>query len=187
MAKFIYNIISIVIFFSVFALCSCNETFKVPSISEENANYIQQLDSIISNKDTTLIVFYTDWCVGKNNIDRNYSQYLAKIKAENKNAQIVLIASDDNITDSTINARNQEGYIAMRIQAGTNALDNRLSIRNFIKHAFPNHTITDLEQVGIMIPVVLWVTKDKKILNDPDVKKSSEIFGDVMGWNTPSK
>jgi len=179
------NILQIISGFGlVLGLHACNDT-GTPTINAENTKYVQQLDRIISNADTTFIVFYTDWCVGKNNIDRNYSQYLAKIKAENKNAQIVLIASDDNITDSTLNARNQEGYIAMRIKAGNKPLFNKTNIQNFIRAAFPKHTIEDLEHLSFSIPVELWVTKEKKILNDPDVHKSSAIFGEVMGWNTP--
>lgn len=156
-----------ILFFAAFALLSA----CTASDWENAEGYLTQSEllALVQEKDTSIVIFFTDWCVGKNNIDNAYVKYVNDIQEDNLNAQVILIAADDYITDETLIEHEKKGFIVGRINAGDDAFTNRLRIRKYIKALFPKTKIPDMKYLDYSIPVMLWINKEGELLNAADL------------------
>lgn len=159
-----------------FLLVSCD------SVKAKNQIDLKSFENLISNSDISIVLFYTDWCAGKNRIEDIYPQYLAK--AKEKHTQIIIIAADNNISDSVIKAHAKQGFLSYRIDAGSLAILNRRNIKKYVNAAFPNHHIMELAEFGYPLPLELWVTKDFKVLNEKDLLDNIQLADWLLDTKT---
>lgn len=144
----------------------------------------ETLDSLIRQKDTTILIFYTGWCGGIKNIDNVYSIYVKKIQLKQADMQVILLAADDDISDSAIISRRELGFLSFRLEAGANAYVNRKRIKATIDGLFPDHQIKELKKIGFPIPIELWVTKNKRVFNEYDLSNTYELSDKLLDVKT---
>jgi hypothetical protein len=164
------NILTILLsFLGIITLsrCTAADSSQNYSVSSE------ALTQICKQVDTSIIIFYTSWCGGYSNIETLYTSYLDKINEKSINAQVILLACDDDLADSIILKWQNRGFVSYRIAAGNNAWTNRRSIKKIIKEAFPNESIKGLNAISFPIPVELWVTESGKVLNKEDIENNT--------------
>ena len=130
----------------------------------------KDLKEQISKKDLTFVFFYTSWCGGSNYNYENYVlPYHKKIIKTNTNAQILMIAGDDAVSEEKIKEIKNEGILSYRLSnAGAFPPKNRYKIRKFIESAFPNQEVEQTKGFGFAIPVDLIINKKGEILNLTD-------------------
>lgn len=153
----------------LFLFCQCSNK---PYTNRYNISSTE-LASQIKNTDTSIIVFYTGWCGGYSNIETLYTSYLDKINEKSINAQVILLACDDDLADSIILKWQNRGFVSYRIAAGNNAWTNRRSIKKIIKEVFPNESVKGLNAISFPIPVELWVIQSGNILNKEDMENNT--------------
>lgn len=154
------------------------------SVDKDYLIDVTQMQEKIADVDTSIIIFWTDWCTGKHNIENEYVSYLDYIQENSLNAQVFLIASDNQIKDEVISKYADMGFKSYSINAGNFVMMNRIKIRQFIRNVFPNENIKDFKTITYAIPVVLWVTKDGKVLNKDDLSKTYPFSDHLFNTKT---
>lgn len=134
-------------------------------------------DSIQQN-DTTLVLFWTNWCGASHNRLENYYKPLAqKVAADSLDLKIILLASDANISLEKIDAFRKLGISCFYIdQPGSTAIANRMAIKNYINNSFPENEIARIKGIQYGIPVELLMTKNLDIINELETNRSYDYI-----------
>ncbi len=158
---------------------SCAPKLNVPS--EYIISGVSLKDSLKQN-DKNLVLFWTDWCgASKHRIERYYKPLSDKIKKDDLDLDLILLASDANITLEDMDKFRNLGISCYFIdRPGGNAILNRMSIKRFINNTFPDNQIDKLTKFQYGIPVELLITKNLEIINEKETKKSSEFIFEIL-------
>jgi thiol-disulfide isomerase/thioredoxin len=152
-------------------MTSCASKLDVSSDYVISGDSLKQM---LKQKDESLVLFWTDWCgASKYRIENYYKPLIEKIKSDKLDLQLILLASDANISTDDIDKLRELGILCYYIERpGNNAILNRMSIKKFINKTFPDNEVQRIKKFQYGIPVELWVNRDLKILNDTEHGKS---------------
>jgi hypothetical protein len=143
----------------------------------------KKLDSLISNNDTNVIVFYTTWCGGANEtIDQFYKEAQDSINSKKLHKKIVLLLADDKVDTTILEKHRSWGMESYYIpSSGTSAIENRSTIKQFINQCFPKNKIEWLG-MGFKVPAEVVVAPNKVVINEKDETQAPLfVFERIMG------
>ncbi|MNT21080.1 hypothetical protein D3C72_1564040 [compost metagenome] len=144
----------------------------------------EKLDSIISNNDTNVIVFYTTWCGGaKETIDQFYKEAQDSINSKKLHKKIVLLLADDKVDTTVLEKHRSWGMESYYIpSSGTSAIENRSTIKQFINQCFPKNKIEWLG-MGFKVPAEIIAAPNKVVLNEKDDMQATRfVMERILGF-----
>ena len=139
-------------------------------------------DSLALNEHN-IVLFWTNWCRGSHyRIDSLYTPLAKEISRQGLNLKIYLIASDANISLSQVDELRKRGFSTYFMDhPGGMAIANRLAIKKFINNAFPDNEVERIKGIQFGIPVELLITKQLKIINEKETRKSFDFIKEIIG------
>lgn len=144
----------------------------------------EKLDSIISNNDTNVIVFYTTWCGGaKETIDQFYKEAQDSINSKKLHKKIILLLADDKVDTTVLEKHRSWGMESYYIpSSGTSAIENRSTIKQFINQCFPKNKIEWLG-MGFKVPAEIIAAPNKVVLNEKDDMQATRfVMERILGF-----
>lgn len=179
------NSITSLAILTLLLLFSCSSKLDVPAdfiISETD------LRDSLSQNNSTLVLFWTDWCsASKSQISNYYLPLNDSIKKNNLDLKLILLASDENVSLEKIKEFRKLGISSFYIERpGGNAILNRMSIKSYINEAFPSNKVERINQFQYGIPVELLVNKQLEIVNEKEYDKSFELISSILKLNNSS-
>lgn len=128
----------------------------------------QQLPSIISQYDTTYIVFWASWCKGSlSTCENTFAPLADALQYYPNNNGVVFIGIDNKVTQEAVKAKAGEKALSFRLKGShAAALLNRWQVKTFLSDAFPDRELKTIEGLLFAIPVKLMVTADGMVSDD---------------------
>lgn len=171
--------ITISVFLSVivFVATSCgkgNEQELLPyAISPD------ELETIIHEKEHSLLLFWTGWCGGATNRISSYIKDQDEVTKKGLDIQLILIAADADISSAQIEAQRKAGIQSYYLKdAGTNSFNNRKAIKNFIDKLVSGKQLQQLNGSAgnFGVPVELIMNKQMEIQNPKNEASAGFLF-----------
>mgnify|MGYP000930977089 CR=1 FL=1 len=163
----------------VISLLSCAGKLDVPDkyIISETA-----LRDSLSKNNNTVVLFFTEWCsASQDRLKNTYRPLNDSIKKNNLDLDIILLASDENVSLEQVEEYRKLGISTFYIQKpGANTIMNRMAIKSFINEAFPENEIERITKFQYGIPVELLFNKELEIVNEKDYNKSYELISSIL-------
>ena len=109
------------------------------------------------------------------------------LNAQNNNINLVLIASDANVSLDTIKAQRDMGFNAYYLQrAGKNPIVNRIKIKKYITKFLNGHKLKAIEKFGFGIPVQLMFDRKGQLLNSNAPWLNNKLINEYLSTKPTS-
>lgn len=153
---------------------SCTSNINNTSVSDNLLISPFKLDSLLKNADTSVIVFWADWCsASKDMIKEVFKPAHDSITNQALHNKVIFIIADDNFDPAILIEHRRLGMNSYYLpNSGKNAIANRKSIKKFIYDCYPNNKINWLG-FNFGIPATLLISPHNiDILNEDDSSES---------------